>query len=166
MQPKQPLWLMRPLGLEDVRKFAENMEFEAERYYRKAAANARDASVRQLLIELAEAEAGHESLAHKLSQSILTKGAREKEDETARRMFVLQYVQPGLAGLMDGSVSTLAPLFAAAFATHNTWADLPGRHGRLGRRRHFDGLCRSAVRRRLAHRPRHAAGCAARSAAS
>ncbi|MGB9041803.1 MAG: iron exporter MbfA [Pseudolabrys sp.] len=117
-----PLWLMRPLGLEDVRKFAENMEFEAERFYRKAAETARDASVRQLLIELAEAEAGHESLAHKLSQTILDKGAREKEDETARRMFVLQYVQPGLAGLMDGSVSTLAPLFAAAFATHDTWA--------------------------------------------
>ena len=116
-----PLWLMRPLGLDDVRKYAENMEYEAERFYRKAAAGARDASVRQLLIELAEAEAGPESLAHKLSQTILTPGAREKEDETARRMFVLQYVQPGLAGLMDGSVSTLAPLFAAAFATHNTW---------------------------------------------
>ena len=116
-----PLWLMRPLGLDDVRKYAENMEYEAERFYRKAAAGARDASVRQLLIELAEAEAGHENLAHKLSQTILTAGAREKEDETARRMFVLQYVQPGLAGLMDGSVSTLAPLFAAAFATHSTW---------------------------------------------
>ena len=118
---KKPLWLMRPLGLDEVRKFAEDMEFEAERYYRKAAANARDASVRQLLIELAEAEAGHESLAHKLTETILTPGAREKEDETARRAFLLQYVQPGLVGLMDGSVSTLAPLFAAAFATHSTW---------------------------------------------
>ena len=147
---------MRPLGLDDVRKFAENMEFEAERFYRKAAETARDVSVRQLLIELAEAEAGHENLAHKLAEKILTKGARAKEDETAQRMFVLQYVQPGLAGLMDGSVSTLAPLFAAAFATHNTWADLSGRHGGLGRRRHFHGLCRGAVRRRLAHRPRHA----------
>jgi erythrin-vacuolar iron transport family protein len=77
--------------------------------------------VRQLLVELAEAEVGHESLAHTLGQQILTPSARAKEDETARRMFVLQYVQPGLAGLMDGSVSTLAPLFAAAFATHNTW---------------------------------------------
>jgi rubrerythrin len=122
IQHKSSLWLMRPLGLEEVRKFAEDMEFEAERFYRKAAESARDASVRELLVELAEAEAGHESLAHKLSQTILTKGAREQEDETARRMFVLQYVQPGLAGLMDGSVSTLAPLFAAAFATHNTWA--------------------------------------------
>jgi rubrerythrin len=121
LHPKQPLWLTRPLGLEEVRKFAENMEFEAERYYRKAAAGARDASIRQLLIQLAEAEAGHESLAHKLSKEILTAGARAAEAETARRMFVLQYVQPGLAGLMDGSVSTLAPLFAAAFATHNTW---------------------------------------------
>jgi len=121
MQAKKPLWLMRPLGLDEVRKFAEEMEFEAERFYRKAAESARDASVRELLITLAEAEAGHESLAHKLSETILTPGAREKEDETARRMFLLQYVQPGLVGLMDGSVSTLAPLFAAAFATHSTW---------------------------------------------
>jgi len=122
IQHKSSLWLMRPLGLEEVRKFAENMEYEAERFYRRAAENARDASVRQLLIELAEAEAGHETLAHKLSQQILTKTARAEEDETARRMFVLQYVQPGLVGLMDGSVSTLAPLFAAAFATHDTWS--------------------------------------------
>ena len=121
IQHKSTLWLMRPLGLDDVRKFAENMEFEAERFYRRAAENARDASVRQLLVDLAEAEAGHETLAHKLSESILTPGAREQEDETARRVFLLQYVQPGLVGLMDGSVSTLAPVFAAAFATHSTW---------------------------------------------
>lgn len=122
IQHRSTLWLMRPLGLEEVRKFAENMEYEAERFYRRAAEGARDASVRQLLVDLAEAEAGHETLAHKLSQEILTKTARAQEDETARRMFVLQYVQPGLAGLMDGSVSTLAPLFAAAFATHSTWS--------------------------------------------
>jgi len=122
LQKKKSLWLMRPLGLDDVRKFAEEMEFEAERFYRKAAETARDVSVRKLLIELAEAEAGHESLAHKLTEQILTKGAREKEDDASKRVFMLQYVQPGLAGLMDGSVSTLAPLFAAAFATHNTWA--------------------------------------------
>jgi rubrerythrin len=122
LHPKQPLWLIRPLGLDQARKFAENMEFQAERYYRRAAETARDVSVRKLLIELAEAEASHESLAHKLSETILTPGARAKEDVTSKRMFMLQYVQPGLAGLMDGSVSTLAPLFAAAFATHNTWA--------------------------------------------
>ena len=97
------------------------MEYEAARFYRKAAETTRDASVRKLLTELAEIEAKHENLAHKLGEAILTKAARAKEDETARRMFVLQYVQPGLAGLMDGSVSTLAPLFAAAFATHHTW---------------------------------------------
>jgi erythrin-vacuolar iron transport family protein len=119
--PKKPLWLMQPLNLDDVRKYAENMEFEAARFYRRAAETTRDASVRQLLVELAEAEVRHESLAHKLEQKILTPSARAEEDETARRIFVLQYVQPGLAGLMDGSVSTLAPLFAAAFATHNTW---------------------------------------------
>jgi len=117
----KPLWLVRPLGLEEVRKYAEEMEYETARFYRKAAANAQDASVRQLLISLAEAEDKHENLAHSLGERLLTPTARAEEDETARRMFVLQYVQPGLAGLMDGSVSTLAPLFAAAFATHNTW---------------------------------------------
>src|ERR1700686_639603 len=86
IQHKSSLWLMRPLGLDEVRKFAENMEYEAERYYRKAAENARDVSVHELLIKLAEAEAGHESLAHKLSETILTDGAREQEDETARRV--------------------------------------------------------------------------------
>ena len=117
----KPLWLARSLGLDEVRKYAENMEFEAERFYRKAADTARDASVRKLLLELAEIEAQHENLAHKLDEKLLTKSERAAEDETARRVFLLQYVQPGLAGLMDGSVSTLAPLFAAAFATHNTW---------------------------------------------
>ena len=118
---KRPLWLMRPLPLDEVRKFAENMEYEAGRFYRKAAETTRDASVRQLLTELAEIEAQHENLAHKLEEKILTPGTRAEEAETERRMFLLQYVQPGLAGLMDGSVSTLAPLFAAAFATHSTW---------------------------------------------
>jgi erythrin-vacuolar iron transport family protein len=118
---KRPLWLMSPLSLDEVRKFAENMEYEATRFYRRAAETTRDTSVRQLLVELAEVEAQHEGLAHRLGEQILTPSARDKEDETARRMFVLQYVQPGLAGLMDGSVSTLAPLFAAAFATHSTW---------------------------------------------
>ncbi|HEY7298531.1 MAG TPA: ferritin family protein [Xanthobacteraceae bacterium] len=118
---KKPLWLMQPLNLNEVRRYAESMEFEAARFYRRAEESARDASVRQLLMELGEAEIEHEGLAHRLGEQILTKTARAREDETSRRMFLLQYVQPGLAGLMDGSVSTLAPLFAAAFATHNTW---------------------------------------------
>jgi len=118
---KSSLWLMRPLILGEVRTFAEKMEVEAQGFYRKAADGARDISVRRLLLELAEAEAGHESLAHKLTEQILTDSARASEDATSKRAFMLQYVQPGLAGLMDGSVSTLAPLFAAALATHNTW---------------------------------------------
>jgi len=117
----KPLWLVRPLGLDEVRKYAAAMEYETARFYRKAAEKARDASVRELLVKLAEAEDKHEALAEKLSERILTPQVRGREDEAARRIFVLQYVQPGLAGLMDGSVSTLAPLFAAAFATHNTW---------------------------------------------
>jgi rubrerythrin len=117
----KPLWLVRPLGIEEVRKYAAEMEYETARFYRKAAAGARDASVRDLLDRLADAEEKHEDLAGRLGERLLTKDARANEEETARRMFVLQYVQPGLAGLMDGSVSTLAPLFAAAFATHQPW---------------------------------------------
>jgi rubrerythrin len=97
------------------------MEFEAERFYVKAAEQAEDVGVRRLLGDLAEAEQGHEKLAAQLTDRILSPGVRADEDKTRRRMFVLQYVQPGLAGLMDGSVSTLAPLFAAAFATHQNW---------------------------------------------
>jgi erythrin-vacuolar iron transport family protein len=117
----KPLWLVRPLGIDEVRKYAAEMEYETARFYRKAAAQATDASVRDLLDRLADAEEKHEDLAERLGERILTKDARATEDETARRMFVLQYVQPGLAGLMDGSVSTLAPLFAAAFATQRPW---------------------------------------------
>jgi rubrerythrin len=117
----KPLWLVRPLGLDEVRKYAAAMEYETARFYRRAAETTRDASIRELLVKLAEAEDSHESRANELGETLLTKDVRAKEDETARRMFVLQYVQPGLVGLMDGSVSTLAPLFAAAFATHNTW---------------------------------------------
>jgi erythrin-vacuolar iron transport family protein len=118
---RRPIWLTRNLPLETIRKQAETMEYEAHRFYEKAAEQAGDVGVRKLLGDLAAAERKHESLAAKLSDKILTPDIRKEEDETARRMFVLQYVQPGLAGLMDGSVSTLAPLFAAAFATHNNW---------------------------------------------
>jgi erythrin-vacuolar iron transport family protein len=117
---KKPLWLVRPLGLAEVRKYAAEMEYETARFYRKASEATRDVSIRELLVRLAEAEDRHEIYAEHLQEQILTKSARATEDETARRMFVLQYVQQGLAGLMDGSVSTLAPIFAAAFATHST----------------------------------------------
>ncbi len=116
----EPPWMVRPLGLDRVRKQAEVMEFEARRFYERAVAASSDASVRKLLGDLAAAESSHVSLAQRLGHEVLTPGARQAEDETRRRMFVLQVVQPGLAGLMDGSVSTLAPLFAAAFATHDT----------------------------------------------
>ncbi len=116
---RKPLWLMQPLGLDDVRKYAAEMELETARFYRKASETARDASVRELLLKLADEEARHERIAEKLTDKHLTEDALASEAETERRMFLLQYVQPGLVGLMDGSVSTLAPLFAAAFATHN-----------------------------------------------
>ena len=118
---RRPIWLDRPLGLDAVRAFAEEMEYETARFYRRAADSAQDQATRDLLTRLAAAEDKHGSFAHALGQE-MTQKARDVEDQTARRMFMLQYVQPGLAGLMDGSVSTLAPLFAAAFATHDTWA--------------------------------------------
>jgi rubrerythrin len=118
---RRPIWLTKNLSLDSIRKEAETMEFEARRFYDKAAEQTQDIGVRRLLGDLAEAEKGHEDRATQLTGDILKPGVRAEEDRTRRRMFVLQYVQPGLAGLMDGSVSTLAPLFAAAFATHQNW---------------------------------------------
>jgi erythrin-vacuolar iron transport family protein len=118
---RRPIWLTKNLSLDAIRKEAETMEFEARRFYARAAEQARDVGVRRLLGDLEEAEKDHEGLATRLTGEILKPGVREEEDRTRRRVFVLQYVQPGLAGLMDGSVSTLAPLFAAAFATHQNW---------------------------------------------
>jgi len=118
---RKPLWLTRPLGLEAVRKQAEELEAEVANFYTKSAARVTDASLRKLLVDLAEAEQGHMSLAERLGQKHLPQDVRQAEAEAAHRQFVLQYVQPGLAGLMDGSVSTLAPLFAAAFATGQSW---------------------------------------------
>jgi erythrin-vacuolar iron transport family protein len=118
---RRPIWLNRALGIDAARKFAEEMEYETARFYRRAAQSAHDDATRDLLKRLAAAEDSHEKLAHDLGEKISPRN-RAAEDQTAKRMFMLQYVQPGLAGLMDGSVSTLAPLFAAAFATHNTWS--------------------------------------------
>jgi rubrerythrin len=117
---RRPLWLVRPLGINAVRRLAESMELETRQFYERAAQRTTDASTRQLLVDLAAAERKHSELAESLEEKHLTPDVRAEEEAAHRRQFVLQVVQPGLAGLMDGSVSTLAPLFAAAFATHNS----------------------------------------------
>ena len=118
---RRPIWFSKNLPLDIIRKEAENMEYQAARFYQKAAERTTDVGIRKLLGDLAEVEKGHRGTAGRLEQAHLSESARAEEDATRHRMFVLQYIQPGLAGLMDGSVSTLAPLFAAAFATHNNW---------------------------------------------
>lgn len=118
---RKPVWQTRPLGLDAVRDLAESMELEATTFYHRAATRTTDASIRKLLGDLAEAEVKHEHNAGRLIAEHLPRSERQIEDETARRAFLLRVVQPGLAGLMDGSVSTLAPLFAAAFATGHSW---------------------------------------------
>jgi len=119
---RRPIWLVKNLPLEMIRHQAEAMEEDSQRFYVKAAEASRDVGVRKLLGDLAVVEKSHGEKANALSEAILTESARAEEGRTARKFFVMQYVQPGLAGLMDGSVSTLAPLFAAAFATHNNWS--------------------------------------------
>jgi len=118
---RRPVWLIRPLGIDVVRKQAEVMELETRRFYEQAMGRVTDASTRKLLGDLAEVERKHSALAESLELKHLTPETRAQEEAAQRRLFVLQIVQPGLAGLMDGSVSTLAPLFAAAFATHKSW---------------------------------------------
>jgi len=117
---RRPVWRVRPLGLDVVRGQAETMALETRRFYERAMERISDVSIRQLLGELAATEREHYAKATTLERELLTPETRKTEDEAARQLFVLQIVQPGLAGLMDGSVSTLAPLFAAAFATHNS----------------------------------------------
>src|SRR5690349_196435 len=117
---RRPIWLVRPLGLKAVGRQLEVMEAETARFYERALQQVTDASVRKLLGDLAQVERTHYALAGSLEQQHLTPEVRTQEETARRRLFVLQVVQPGLAGLMDGSVSTLAPLFAAAFATHNS----------------------------------------------
>ena len=121
---RKPDWLVRPLGIEHVRAQAETMERQAYLFYVEAAKRTSDASTRKLLGDLAAAEQHHEKLAQHLEQKLVPGEVRDEETATERRQFILTYVQPGLAGLMDGSVSTLAPIFAAAFATHDTWQTL------------------------------------------
>ncbi len=118
---RRPVWLLKNLGIEKIRTEAEAMERGAEHFYLAAAKRTQDADTRKLLGDLAAAEAGHQYTAGKLEKQHLDEEARESEDRASHRQFILTWVQPGLAGLMDGSVSTLAPIFAAAFATHNTW---------------------------------------------
>ncbi|HEX6896172.1 MAG TPA: ferritin family protein [Bryobacteraceae bacterium] len=118
---RTPVWLMQPLGLDTVRDQAAAMEVESRRFYEKAAARTQDPGIRQLLDDLAQEERHHENRAEELERKELKPDVKRQEDESNRRLFVLQVVQPGLAGLMDGSVSTLAPVFAAALATHSSF---------------------------------------------
>ena len=116
---RRPFWLTRPLKISEVRKQAEIMELETRQFYQKAITQVSDAAIRKLLGDLEEAERKHQVAAEALGEEITTDD-KKSEDEAQRRLFVLQIVQPGLAGLMDGSVSTLAPVFAAAFATRSS----------------------------------------------
>ncbi|GAC1682826.1 MAG: iron exporter MbfA [Candidatus Acidiferrum sp.] len=130
---RRPVWLVRPLGVKVARKQAELMEMEASRFYARAASRTTDASTRELLNKLGDEERKHTQTAGALEEKHLTEHARAHEDESHRKLFLLQVVQPGLLGLMDGSISTLAPLFAAAFATHKSWdAFLVGLAASLG----------------------------------
>jgi rubrerythrin len=118
---RNPVWLTENLGLDRIREEARAMEHQAADFYQRAAARTQDAATRKLVGDLAAAEVGHEHHAEGLEAANLGDDARETEDKAAHRQFILTWVQPGLAGLMDGSVSTLAPIFATAFATQDTW---------------------------------------------
>jgi len=121
---RRPVWLIENLGVDRIRDEARAMEHQAEAFYLSAASRTSDAATRKLLGDLAAAEAGHQHRAADLTREHLSDDSRDEEAATERRQFILTWVQPGLAGLMDGSVSTLAPIFATAFATHDPWTTL------------------------------------------
>jgi rubrerythrin len=117
---RKPAWQIRQFGIDAVRRHARQMEVDASRFYTEAASRASDAGIRKLLGDLATAEIEHQRAADSITAKRLPGEVRSREDDTARRRFILQIIQPGLVGLMDGSVSTLAPVFAAAFATKDS----------------------------------------------
>lgn len=117
---RAPDWLSTPRGVDYLRAQATEMEAQASRFYQAAAKHAEDASIRKLLGDLAEAEAEHITQASHAVDTHATDDVIADEEKTQQRQFLLTYIQPGLAGLMDGSVSTLAPIFATAFATQDT----------------------------------------------
>ena len=130
---RKPIWQLHPLGVDAVRRQARQMEVDAAHFYQKAATQTSDAAIRKLMGDLAAMEAAHEQTAAQIEATHLPADVRDSEDESAQKRFILQIIQPGLVGLMDGSVSTLAPVFAAAFATHNSWnAFLVGMAASLG----------------------------------
>lgn len=118
---RRPLWLSKNQPLDAIRKELAAREAASTAFYTRAAERTHDIATRGLLYDLALVEQGHHDTVGTLEEQHLSEGTRTAEDARRRKQFVLQYVQPGLAGLMDGSVSTLAPLFAAAFATHSNW---------------------------------------------
>lgn len=118
---RRPIWLVENLDIDDIRGEAARMERQAARFYEEAAKRTSDPGTRKLLGDLAAAERGHEHAAQRAEERHVSPDTAEEEREASRRQFILTWVQPGLAGLMDGSVSTLAPIFATAFATQDTW---------------------------------------------
>ncbi len=130
---RKPVWQSTALGVDTVRRQAQVMETETANFYRQAASRTSEAAIRKLLGDLAEAEVGHEHIADQLVEANVPETVKQGEEDAERRMFVLRFIQPGLAGLMDGSVSTLAPVFATVFATGQSWdAFLVGMAASLG----------------------------------
>ena len=150
--PRRPYWLTRPLKIAEVRKQAELMELETRQFYQKAIGQVTDAGIRKLLGDLEEIERKHQVTAGAMQESI-PQTVKKTEEDAQRRLFVLQIVQPGLAGLMDGSVSTLAPVFAAAFATKSSHDALLVGSGGVDWRGNLHGVCRGIVGRRIDDRP-------------
>ena len=119
---RDPISSIQPWDIARIRSYVALMELETGRFYSKAAATTTDAELRQLLGDLAEEERHHEARSATLAPEGQPQDEHAAEARVARQLFVMQVIQPGLVGLMDGSVSTLAPLFAAAFATRTAIA--------------------------------------------
>ncbi len=139
---RNSVWLVQPLNLEKIRNQVRATEMETLRFYEKVAARAQDASIRQLLDDLVQEERLHYKRADELEKDKLTGSVRELEAEAGRKLFLLQIVQPGLVGLIDGSVSTMAPVFAAALATRSTRDAFLVGLGGVRRRGHQHGFRR------------------------
>lgn len=121
---RKPEWLVIKNSIEKVRNEIVEMETLSAQFYNSFAKKSQNIEIRNLLIDLAIMSREQKDNA-KLILLNAQKSRSAKEEVTKdKRQFILTWVQPGLAGLMDGSVSTLAPIFATAFATKDSHTTL------------------------------------------
>lgn len=121
---RKPKWFVIKNSIEKVRNEIIEMEANSSQFYNSFAKKSNNIETRNLLIDLAMMSREQKDNAKLILLNTQKLHSAKEEVTKDKKQFILTWVQPGLAGLMDGSVSTLAPIFATAFATKDSHTTL------------------------------------------